>query len=93
MTGKKALRVLALTLALAFMFSAVALAATPSIIFYQNAAGQMVQVDYQKAMDQAAAGNTALLEELKKAILMPRTISEPLRLKTTTARWLIGARP
>ncbi|WP_338826039.1 hypothetical protein MTBGP_02540 [Moorella thermoacetica] len=69
MTGKKALRVLALTLALAFMFSAVALAATPSIIFYQNAAGQMVQVDYQKAMDQAAAGNTALLEELKKAYI------------------------
>jgi hypothetical protein len=69
MTGKKALRVLALTLALAFMFSAVALAATPSIIFYQNAAGQMVQVDYQKAMDQAAAGNTALLEELKRAYI------------------------
>jgi hypothetical protein len=69
MTGKKALRVLALTLALAFMFSAVALAATPSIIFYQNAVGQMVQVDYQKAMDQAAAGNTALLEELKKAYI------------------------
>ncbi|MCS5696545.1 hypothetical protein [Desulfofundulus thermocisternus] len=69
MNAKKALRVLALTLALVFMFSAVAAAATPSIIYYKNAAGKVVQADYQAALDQAVAGNTALLDALKKAFV------------------------
>ncbi|AEG13899.1 hypothetical protein Desku_0264 [Desulfofundulus kuznetsovii DSM 6115] len=81
MNAKKALRVLALTLALVFMFSAVAFAATPSIIFYQNAAGQIVQVDYQKAMDQAAAGNTALLQELKRAYIDAQDNFRPIVVK------------
>ena len=69
MNAKKALRVLALTLALVFMFSAVAAAATPSIIYYKNAAGKVVQADYQAALDRAVAGNTALLDALKKAFV------------------------
>jgi hypothetical protein len=69
MNAKKALRVLALTLALVFMFSAVAAAATPSIIYYKNAEGKVVQADYQAALDRAVAGNTALLDALKKAFV------------------------
>lgn len=66
--AKKVLPTAALAMALLFAFSAVAAAAVPSVIYYTNAEGKVVQADYRQAVVLAVAGNTALLDALKAAL-------------------------